>query len=236
MGGELLPNLGNARQVRYKCSVTDRSLTVGDKALIVLAVVVAYGSNWWPGRAVLGAGQIALGHPPYEGFVGLFLPHLLLYSTLMAMISALFWWALVRAGLLPGPQFGNVGRAAGQGIIVGLAALAFTLVVVSIAFPSGTIHWIPPDPWKIAGNVFSNFYEEFVFRGFVLVSLRRLVDSGLGRWFHRQCGHSPTFSFPSCFSSRYSWWDLHFVGLCDARVRSGRPILRTRYWTFWATA
>jgi hypothetical protein len=36
---------------------------------------------------------------------------------------------------------------------------------------SPTVCELAPVPWKIAGNVFSNFYEEFVYRGFMLVAL-----------------------------------------------------------------
>ena len=146
----------------------------GDKTLILFAVAFAYASNFWPGRLVLGAGLNALGNPKYAGFAGVFLPHLLLYSTLMAAVAAVLWWALVRAKLLAGPAFGNFRQAAALGVAAGLAALAVTLIVVRLALPAGAIHWLAPVPWKIAGNVFSNFYEEFVFRGFVLVALRRV--------------------------------------------------------------
>jgi membrane protease YdiL (CAAX protease family) len=37
------------------------------------------------------------------------------------------------------------------------------------------IRWIDPDPWSIAGNVFSNFYEEFIFRGFLLAALAAVI-------------------------------------------------------------
>lgn len=150
-------------------------LTRSGKTLILLAVCIAYGSNFWPGQLVLRAGLDALGNPPYAGFVGVILPHLLLYSTLMAAVSAALWVMLARSGSLPWPEFGNVRRAIIPGVIGGVIALALTLVVVFASFPAGTIHWIAPDPWKIGGNVFSNFFEEFVFRGFVLVGLRRLV-------------------------------------------------------------
>ena len=38
-----------------------------------------------------------------------------------------------------------------------------------------TARWIDPVPWKIAGNVFSNFYEEFVYRGFMLAALAAAI-------------------------------------------------------------
>jgi membrane protease YdiL (CAAX protease family) len=153
----------------------DHAGTTGDKALILLAVAFAYASNFWPGRALLGWGLNALGNPPYTGFVGIFVPHLLLYSTFMAAVSALLWWAFVRARLLEPPKFGKLRTSILFGIIGGLAALAVTLLVILATMPKGTIHWITPDAWKIAGNVFSNFFEEFVFRGFLLIALRRVV-------------------------------------------------------------
>lgn len=145
------------------------------KALIFLAVLVAYGSNFWPGRLVLSAGMDALGNPSYAGFVGVVLPHLLLYSTLMAALSAALWTLLARSGLLPWPELGNFRQAIVPGVLGGVLALVLTLCVVLATFPAGTIHWIAPDPWKVGGNVFSNFFEEFVFRGFVLVALRRVI-------------------------------------------------------------
>jgi membrane protease YdiL (CAAX protease family) len=149
--------------------------TIADKAMILLAVVIAYGSGFWPGRLVLRGGLNSLGNPEYVGFRGIFLPHLLLYTTLMAAVSAILWWALVLAKILPPPKFGNIRASAALGLVGGIAGLALTLLVVLVALRAGTIHWIAPDPWKIAGNIFSNFYEEFVFRGFVLVALRRVA-------------------------------------------------------------
>lgn len=149
--------------------------TIADKALMLLAVIIAYGSGFWPGRLVLRGGLNALGNPEYVGFRGIFLPHLLLYSTLMAAISAVLWWALVRAKILPPPKFGNVRVSVVFGVAAGIVGLVATLLVVLLALPAGTIRWVAPDAWKIAGNVFSNFYEEFVFRGFALVALRRVA-------------------------------------------------------------
>ena len=156
-------------------SDSDPPVDLRAQALILACVLAVYASNFWPGRMVLRLGSNALGNPPYEGLVGIFLPHLLLYSTLMALVSAVVWWVLARGRVLPPPQFGNLATAVVAGAIGGIVALALTLTVVWVTLPAGTIHWIPPSPWKIAGNLFSNFFEEFVFRGFLLVALRRLA-------------------------------------------------------------
>jgi membrane protease YdiL (CAAX protease family) len=150
-------------------------LPLNHKLLVLLAVALAYASNFWPNRALLGIGLKWLGYPAYEGFAGIFLPHLLLYSTLMALVSGLLWWALVRAGMLPPPRFGDPKRSLILGAAGGLLALAVSLLAVWTVLPAGTIRWIDPNGWKIAGNLFSNFFEEFIFRGFILVGLRAVA-------------------------------------------------------------
>jgi CAAX amino terminal protease family. len=110
----------------------------------------------------------------------------------MALVSACLWWAFVQARLLPAPQLGKVRGAIVPGILGGIAGVLLTLAVVWLTLPAGTIHWIIPAPWKIAGNVFSNFYEEFVFRGFILTALRRMF----GFW-------------PAALVSSAIWGTLH---------------------------
>jgi membrane protease YdiL (CAAX protease family) len=152
-------------------AVTGRPLAVGQKLVLLGAVALVYASNFWPGREIAGLGLKLLGNPEYTGFKGVFLPHLLLYSTMTALIAALLWLAFVRAGVVRGALFGGFVRTLPLGIAGGLVSLAVSLLVVWMAFPAGTIGWVAPQPWKIAGNLFSNFYEEFVFRGFILVAL-----------------------------------------------------------------
>jgi len=56
------------------------------------------------------------------------------------------------------------------GVAGGVATLAVTIAFFEIRYP-GAIHYIEPKAWSIAGNIFSNFYEEFLYRGFLLVAL-----------------------------------------------------------------
>ena len=152
------------------------SLTLRQRAFLIISAAAVYAVNFWPSRQVTNAGLIALGRPEYVGFKGIFLPHLLLYSTLTAGVAALFWLTFVRARILPAPRLGPpTARQLGAGVVGGIVALIATVVFVYVLFPPGTVHWIDPVPWKIAGNVFSNFYEEFVYRGFMLVALGAAV-------------------------------------------------------------
>jgi membrane protease YdiL (CAAX protease family) len=155
------------------------SPTLVQRLLLIISVVAVYAGNFWPSKQVSSAGLIALGNPEYVGFKGIFLPHLLLYSTLTALIAALFWFAFIQARILAAPQLGApTARQLGAGAVGGIVALIASVVFVYFLFPSGTVHWIDPVPWKIAGNIFSNFYEEFVYRGFVLVAL----GAAIGFW------------------------------------------------------
>ncbi len=150
--------------------------SIAQRALLVVNVVAVYVVNFWPSTQIRNAGFAALGNPAYVGFEGIFLPHLLFYSTLTALVAGLFWLGSVRLHVLPAPQLSR--PTSGQfiaGTVGGLVALIVSLAFVYFVFSPGMIRWIDPVPWKIAGNVFSNFYEEFVFRGFVLVALSAVI-------------------------------------------------------------
>lgn len=161
------------------------------KALILIAVAAVYASSWWPTNPLRVAGLRGLGLTNYERW-GILVPHLLFYSTIMAALSAAFWVPMAKAGWLPFPPLGNVRRSIVPGVIAGLIAVVATLATAFAFFPAGTVHWIDPNPWKIAGNIFSNFYEEFVWRGFLLFGLREIV----GFW-------------PAAIISSASWGFLH---------------------------
>jgi membrane protease YdiL (CAAX protease family) len=143
------------------------------RLLIAAALVVCYWTSFQPSTLLRGYGLHALGDPAYRG-VGIFIPHLLLYSTFTAACCALVWWLLVRARLLPPPQLALTSRAALWGLIGGAVSIAVSLLFLPIAH-LGELRWIGFDGWSIADNLFSNFYEEFIFRGLLLVGLTAVV-------------------------------------------------------------
>jgi membrane protease YdiL (CAAX protease family) len=126
--------------------------------------------TWWIRDAVLRAA----GFPAYSGLWKL-LPHLLLYSTLAAIASAVTWIAFARLGLMEPPPFGRGQRLFSLTAIGGLGAIALVLVVLVAAGQTAAIGWKRPDPWLIAGNAASNFFEEFIFRGFLLAALAVVI-------------------------------------------------------------
>jgi membrane protease YdiL (CAAX protease family) len=126
--------------------------------------------SWWLRDTVLRAA----GFPAYAG-LWKFLPHLLLYSTLPALAAGVAWIAFARAGVIESPLLGRGYRPFGKVLIVAFGAIVLVLVVLTATGQGSAIRWIDPDPWSIAGNAFSNFYEEFIFRGFLLTALAAVI-------------------------------------------------------------
>jgi len=170
-----------------------RELSISQRAIVLACVALAYGSTWWPEHWVLVQGMAWLGEPAYAGFVGKFLPHLLLYSTLPALVCAVLWLILSNAKLLPPIPLTRGNNLMGYGVLGAGIAIAATIALM-LSTGMGTLRWIGIDPWGVAGNVFSNFYEEFIFRGFILAGLAAvfgfwpaaIVASGLWAAQHTQ--------------------------------------------------
>lgn len=149
-------------------------LSTSQRAIVLACVALAYGSTWWPEHWVLVQGMAWLGEPRYAGLVGKFLPHFLLYSTLPALVCALLWLILSKAKLLAPIPLTRGNNLVGYGVLGALIAIAATIALIQ-ATGMAPLRWIGIDPWGVAGNVFSNFYEEFIFRGFVLAGLTVVI-------------------------------------------------------------
>ncbi|HEY3806833.1 MAG TPA: CPBP family intramembrane glutamic endopeptidase [Kofleriaceae bacterium] len=110
---------------------------------------------------------------------GLFLRHLLTFSLATAAISLAAWFAFAHAGWLapPRPWLGFGPGAIRLGVIAGVALSAFVLIV-GVALGE-RIHF-HPDAWKMAGNVFSNYYEELSYRGLLMQAAWAATGSRVG--------------------------------------------------------
>jgi membrane protease YdiL (CAAX protease family) len=140
------------------------------RLIVLLCAGLALASLYWPSEWLRGHVLEAFGNPKYEG-VWILIPHLFLYTTLAAVVSAVLWIALAAAGLLPAMPFRFDFDVALWGVAGGVGGLAVALGYFEFFYPAGAIHYIEPKVWSIAGNIFSNFYEEFLYRGFLLVAL-----------------------------------------------------------------
>ena len=148
--------------------------TWSSRASLLAAAAVVYLIGFWPTWWLRDAVLAAAGFPAYAG-LWKFLPHLLLYSTLAALTAGVAWIAFARAGVIDGPPLGKGNRPLAKLLIVGIGVVPLVLGVLIATGQGSAIRWIGPDPWSIAGNVFSNFYEEFIFRGFLLTALAAVI-------------------------------------------------------------
>ena len=159
--------------------------TLGLRVAAVLAVALALVVNrqpqWWLNDAV----RAWFHHPRYRG-PWLLVEHGLMSCFLPMVVSVVAWVALARAHALIPPRRllrADEPRAiAAWGLVAGLAPVAFNCAIFYLLLRAGKLHgfafgWTPPSSWSLAGNCVSNFYEELVFRGFILTALRYATGS-----------------------------------------------------------
>ena len=143
------------------------------KLWVAVGVALVYFSTFHPSDWVRNTAQAMAGPHPYEG-VWIFIPHLLFYCTFTAMLAGACWIALARAGVMDYPTL-RISKSVVVWALIGGAASILASLVFLYAAGMGEPRWIGFDGWKIAGNVFSNFFEEFIYRGFLLAGLTILV-------------------------------------------------------------
>jgi membrane protease YdiL (CAAX protease family) len=143
------------------------------KPWLAIAIALVYFSTFQPSDWVRNTAQAIVGPRPYEG-VWILIPHLLFYCTFTALLAAACWSALVRAGAMDRPPLRISRPVLAWGLAAGVASTLASLAFLHLA-GMGELGWIGLDGWKIAGNVFSNFFEEFIYRGFLLAGLTLLV-------------------------------------------------------------
>ncbi len=139
------------------------------KLVLVLCALGAYLVGFWPTWWLRDTVLSAFGQPAYEG-AWLLIPHVFLYSTLSALVCLALWLALIRAKWLPPMPFALTRGAIVWGVVVGLISVAAAFAYFWLRMPEA-IHAARIDPWNVGANLFSNFFEEFIFRGFLLAAL-----------------------------------------------------------------
>jgi membrane protease YdiL (CAAX protease family) len=147
------------------------------RIVLIGAAAAAYVVNFWPAPLLRDAVLNAFGNPPYKG-VWLLIPHLFLYTTLQALVCLLLWTALVRAGCMPKLQLSLRWRTFAWGLAAGLVSVAVMVAFFFATGQAGAFHAPHVDPWNAGANIFSNFFEEYVYRGFILAALA----TALGFW------------------------------------------------------
>ena len=147
------------------------------RSALVGVAVAAYLVGFWPTWRVRDFVLEAFGNPPYQG-LWILIPHLFLYGTLQALFCLVAWHVLARCRWMPALRLSPRAPTIGWGFGVGLLSVAIVVAFFFATGQAGAFHAPRVDPWIATANVFSNFYEEYVFRGFILAAL----TAALGFW------------------------------------------------------
>ena len=143
------------------------------KAWVAAGVAAVYFGTFHPSDWVRTTAQAIAGPHPYEA-AWVFIPHLLFYSTFAALLAGVCWIALARADAMEAPPLTVSKPVVIWALAGGMVSVLASLVFLSFA-GMGRLGWIGFDGWTIAGNLFSNFFEEFIYRGFLLCGLTILI-------------------------------------------------------------
>ncbi|MEZ5958172.1 MAG: CPBP family intramembrane glutamic endopeptidase [Hyphomonadaceae bacterium] len=147
------------------------------RGTLIMTAAAAYAVGFWPTWWLRDFVLQLFGDPPYEG-VWIVIPHVFLYTTLQALFCIAAWTILARLQWMPGVKFSLRPSTFGWGFAVGLVSLAILVGFFIAIGQGGAFHEPRIDPWIMSANVFSNFYEELIFRGFILAAL----TAALGFW------------------------------------------------------
>jgi membrane protease YdiL (CAAX protease family) len=147
------------------------------RIILVFIATATYVVGFWPSWFVRDSVLQAFGNPPYQG-LWLLIPHVFLYSTLQALFCFVAWILLVRQGWLEPMRFSLHWRTSGWGVAAGFASIAIVVGYFFVSGQGGAFHAPHVDTWNAGANLFSNFFEEYVFRGFILAALA----AALGFW------------------------------------------------------
>jgi len=120
-----------------KMAVATRSAPASLLAAAAAVYLIGLWPTWWLRDTVLRAADF----PAYAG-LWKFLPHLLLYSTLPALIAGVAWIAFARAGVIDGPPLGKGNGALRKSLIAGFGAIPLVLGVLIATGQGSVIRWI----------------------------------------------------------------------------------------------
>lgn len=152
-------------------------MTLTQRGALIGAAIAAYLVGFWPTWWVRDLVLNAFDNPPYEG-VWILIPHLFLYTTLQALFCLVAWSILARLNWMPAFRLSPRLSTIGWGLGAGLVSIAVIVAFFFATNQAGAFHEPRINPWIMSANIFSNFFEEYVFRGFIFAALM----AALGFW------------------------------------------------------
>lgn len=142
-------------------------LTIFQKAFVLISSI----SVWLFAFLIFKPWIVKFYSPYFHEFADgpkLFLKHTFIYSTPTALICYLWIRFLQYYKLIPQIYFKISKSNVTQGIKYGIAIVILTFVLSPLLGLTFTFHF---NPYSIAGNFFSNFCEEIIFRGLLFFAI-----------------------------------------------------------------
>lgn len=106
---------------------------------------------------------------PNDPGLKLLFNHAFVYSLPTALICGAWWFFLIKKGYLPRPQFKkNLHKVIMFSTTIGILGAAITLAIIPLLFDFQIkFHF---NFFSVAGNLFSNTWEEVIYRGLLFTS------------------------------------------------------------------
>ena len=145
-------------------------MSLVQRGILIVLAATAYLVGFWPSWWVRDFVLHAFNNPPYAG-LSILIPHLFLYTTLQALFCFAAWSVLARLQWMPALRLSPRLPTFGWGLGVGLLSIGVLVAFFFATGQAGAFHPPRVNPWIATANIFSNFYEEYVFRGFILAAL-----------------------------------------------------------------
>ena len=167
-----MPTLSIHKQIKIS-SISKRILVLCISIIILL-------TRFWVSPEIREAIRAIFDYPDYEG-IWIVFEHVFLYTTFTTLLCLLSWYFLYKKQFFPSVKnyFIFNKKSLIYGIVSGLAMFIFNLILgfllINFADFDGSIGYNPlflKDYWIIIGNIFSNFYEEFIYSVFLLLSFK----------------------------------------------------------------
>ena len=151
------------------------------KRILVLCIsIIILLAHIWVSPEIRETIRAFFDYPEYKGIWSTF-EHIFLYTTFTTLLCLLSWYILYKKQFFPSVKsyFIFDKKSLLYGVISGLSMFFFNMILAIILFKftetEGSIGYNPEflgDYWIYIGNIFSNFYEEFIYSVFLLISFK----------------------------------------------------------------
>ena len=159
-------------------------MEIRKRILVFCISIIILLAHFWVSPEIRESIRAFFDYPDYEGIWATF-EHIFLYTTFTTILCLFAWYILYKKQFFPSIKsyFIFNKKSLLYGIISGLSIFFFNMIigVLLIKFTNleGSIGYNPQflkDYWIIIGNIFSNFYEEFIYSVFLLISVKYIFN------------------------------------------------------------